>query len=108
MPFKVARESIQKIQKANIVIHPYTFRKDTGVLPDFKNDSKLEENYFLCCLGVDGLFTEFPDQTREIISTMKLLGVSKAREEVGVDGESISVEKLDRILPVCSIDCQAY
>jgi hypothetical protein len=106
MPFKIAKETVHRIQKANLIIHPYTFRKDVGVLPEFKNDFKVEEIYFLCCLGVDGLFTEFPDQTREIVTMMKSFG-SKGRVEVGVNGDNLLAE-LQEIRPMCSIDCNSY
>jgi len=106
MSFAVAKETIQRIQKANLIIHPYTFRKDVGILTEFKNDSKVEEIYFLCCLGVDGIFTEFPDQTREIITMMKFFG-SKDRVEVGVNGDDLSAELQD-MRTMCSIDCNLY
>jgi glycerophosphoryl diester phosphodiesterase len=106
MPFAVAKETIQRIQKANLIIHPYTFRKDVGILTEFNNDFKVEEIYFLCCLGVDGIFTEFPDQTREIITMMKFFG-SKDRVEVGVNVDDRSAE-LQAMHTMCSIDCNLY
>ena len=67
-----------------LVVHPWTYRKvflsslfPFMLLVFFQEQSELsygfdslqeETNYFLCCLRLDGFFTEFPDVTREAIS----------------------------------------
>jgi glycerophosphoryl diester phosphodiesterase len=44
--------SIQMIQSdLKLFIHPWTFRKDSGIEEKFLNDFQLEEMYFYCCLG---------------------------------------------------------
>lgn len=54
----------------NLYVHPWTFRADTDILSKFHNDFFKEEMYFYCCLGMDGLFSEFPDRSRETIDVM--------------------------------------
>ncbi len=46
---------------AGLQIHPYPFRRDEGQLPAYVDsfDGLLE--YFLFTVGVDGVFTDFPD-----------------------------------------------
>ncbi len=55
-------------QRAGLVVHPYTVRSDS--LPDgFRSHDELV--YFCVArLGVDGLFTDFPDLTRRALQTM--------------------------------------
>jgi len=51
---------VQMAHEANLLVHPYTFRADD--LP--AGFSSFEElvRYFIVEIGVDGLFTDFPDQ----------------------------------------------
>lgn len=47
--------------KAGLLVHPYTFRNEKRRIPaDFKGDPKAEYKAFYR-LGVDGLFSDFPD-----------------------------------------------
>ena len=36
---------------AGLLLHPWTFRADSGVLPRFDGDFEKEEMFFYCCLG---------------------------------------------------------
>lgn len=73
VPFETGRELVSKIHAAGLVVHPYTFQADTGILDKFAGDFAAQELYFYCCLRVDGVFTEFPDQTRETVDQMLLM-----------------------------------
>ena len=50
----------------NLKVYPWTFRADD--IDSKFNTFEEEQLYYIYCLGVDGLFTEFPDRTREIIN----------------------------------------
>lgn len=69
--YEKAMKQINIIRNYNLYIHPWTFRADSGILLKFHGNFYLEQMYFLCCLGMDGLFTEFPDRTRETINIIK-------------------------------------
>jgi glycerophosphoryl diester phosphodiesterase len=52
---------VQDAHKAGLLVHPYTFRNEGQYLAaDYKGDPKLEFQQFFQ-LGVDALFTDFPD-----------------------------------------------
>ena len=70
VPYEVALRSVQMMHESNLIIHPYTFKADHGIASMFKNNFADEEMYFYCCLGMDGIFTEFPDLSRETIDLM--------------------------------------
>ncbi|MBT8102662.1 MAG: glycerophosphodiester phosphodiesterase, partial [Gammaproteobacteria bacterium] len=50
-----------------LVVHPYTFRRDR--LPVYANDYDDLLGIFLDDIGVDGVFTDFPDLTVEYIES---------------------------------------
>eukprot|EP01038_Epipyxis_sp_PR26KG_P004684 gene4684-6579_t len=70
MSYESAKSIINKIHYHNLKIHPWTFRADNGIMQQFNNNFAEEELYFYCCLGVDALFTEFPDRTRETLNLL--------------------------------------
>lgn len=52
---------IEEAHAVGLKVHPYTFRSETKyLLADYKNDPSAEYQEFFR-LGVDGLFTDFPD-----------------------------------------------
>jgi glycerophosphoryl diester phosphodiesterase len=51
--------------RAGLLVHPYTFRAD-DLAPGFRNFTDMVR-YFCDDLGVDGLFTDFPDRVRELL-----------------------------------------
>jgi glycerophosphoryl diester phosphodiesterase len=56
---------VERAHRAGLLVHPYTFRAD-DLAPGF--DSFGEMLRFFCVdLGVDGLFTDFPDRVREAL-----------------------------------------
>ena len=65
--YRHAKTIADTIHQANLFIHPWTFRADMDIMVQFNNSFANEEMYFYCCLGVDAVFSEFPDQTRETL-----------------------------------------
>ena len=57
-------EVVKNAHAAGLFVHPYTFRSEARRLAsDFKGDPKAEYKLFYE-LGVDGVFSNFPDQAR--------------------------------------------
>ena len=57
-------EVVKNAHAAGLFVHPYTFRSEARRLAsDFKGDPKAEYKLFYE-LGVDGVFSDFPDQAR--------------------------------------------
>jgi glycerophosphoryl diester phosphodiesterase len=70
-PYSDVQQTMKLIRSFNLTIHPWTFRADAWIGARFQDDFQKEQMFFYCCLGVDGVFTEFADQTREVIDVMK-------------------------------------
>ncbi len=70
-----ARANVQMAHDNNLMLHPFTFRADSGIDPKFNGSFEAEEMYFYCCLGIDGVFSEFPDRTRETIDVYSKLSL---------------------------------
>lgn len=64
-----AVSNVEMAHEAGLKLHPWTFRLDSGVGTQFRGDFRAEQEYYLCCLKMDALFTEFPDRTREVIDS---------------------------------------
>lgn len=59
-----ATSVVSDAHKAGLFVHPYTFRSEAKRLTsDFKGDAKAEYRRFFA-LGVDGVFSDFPDQAK--------------------------------------------
>ena len=59
-----ASSVVSDAHKAGLFVHPYTFRSEAKRLTsDFKGDPKAEYKRFYE-LGVDGVFSDFPDQAK--------------------------------------------
>ncbi len=63
-------KKIQMAHDANLQVYPWTFRADSDIGIRFNGSFEDEQLYYICCLGADGLFTEFPDRTRETINNL--------------------------------------
>jgi glycerophosphoryl diester phosphodiesterase len=55
---------------AGLAVHPYTFRKDQ--LPAFADTFAALVGFFAAEVGIDGLFTDFPDTAISILDAMNL------------------------------------
>lgn len=64
---------IQEAHRAGLFVHAYTFRSEKGTLAaDYRGEPRNEYSQFFL-LGVDGVFTDFPDtafQARETLSSV--------------------------------------
>jgi glycerophosphoryl diester phosphodiesterase len=67
---KRSKELIASMRNLGLAIHPWTFRADSDIIPPFDPNFAEEERYYYGCLGVDAVFTEFPDQTRETVDVV--------------------------------------
>lgn len=61
----VVSAMVQTVREAGLLIHPYTFRADE-VPPGFATFEDLVE-FFVAEVGVDGLFTDFPDRVIDLL-----------------------------------------
>lgn len=52
---------VRDAHQHNLQVHPYTFRRDPGEIPDYAKDFSDLLNIFYFRSDVDGLFTDFPD-----------------------------------------------
>jgi glycerophosphoryl diester phosphodiesterase len=63
----IAQQFVCNAHELGLKVHPYTFRAESEyVMQEFDGDFQMEQSYFIECLHVDGLFTEFADRTREV------------------------------------------
>jgi glycerophosphoryl diester phosphodiesterase len=69
--YQLVRNTIRFLHSYNVTIHPWTFRADSGIGRKFQGEFRKEQIYFYCCLGVDAVFSDFPDRTREIVDVIK-------------------------------------
>ncbi len=58
-------ELVKHAHDRNLVIHPYTFRRDS--LPKFANSMEELFRIFYFILGVNGVFTDFPDEAVRLL-----------------------------------------
>jgi glycerophosphoryl diester phosphodiesterase len=61
----VVVDLVRDVRNAALLIHPYTFRADE-LPPGFANFDDLVE-FFVNDVGVDGLFTDFPDRVLAVL-----------------------------------------
>jgi len=60
-------DMVERAKKAGLVIHPYTFRKEAVYLPKYANSFDELLDVFYNVVGVDGVFTDFPDLVVEFL-----------------------------------------
>jgi len=58
---------VERAHGQGLLVHPYTFRRDQ--LPQFADDYQHLLKIYLDDIGVDGVFTDFPDLTKEYIES---------------------------------------
>lgn len=54
-------------RQAGLEIHPYTFRADKGRIPGYANNFEDMLDIFFNRVGVDGVFTDFPDRAVQFV-----------------------------------------
>ena len=62
-------ELVRNAKSLGLKVHPYTFRRDSGQLPGYAADYEDLLDIFINDLGVDGVFTDFPDLTRDYLQS---------------------------------------
>jgi len=70
---------ITQAHSMNLLLHPWTMRADSEILPVFNGNFEEEERYFYQCLRVDAAFSEFPDRTRETVDSVIRLDIMMQR-----------------------------
>jgi glycerophosphoryl diester phosphodiesterase len=58
---------VQNAHAVGLQVHPYTFRREAGEIPGYASDYQHLLRIFLHDVGVDGVFTDFPDLTLEYV-----------------------------------------
>jgi len=56
-----------------LLVHPYTLRSDKELLPKSVPSFEALAKFYLYTVGVDGVFTDFPDRVKELIEVNKVL-----------------------------------
>ncbi|MCW7554415.1 glycerophosphodiester phosphodiesterase [Endozoicomonas gorgoniicola] len=63
----VVTPMIKAAKQAGLEVHPYTFRADQGRIPTYADGFEDMLDIFLNRVGVDGVFTDFPDRAVQFI-----------------------------------------
>lgn len=58
---------VNDAHSAGLVVHPYTFRRDTGAIPAYANSYEQLLDIFFNRVKVDGVFTDFTDLTVQFV-----------------------------------------
>ena len=66
-PLAEGQAAVKAAEQAGLLMHPWTFRAEPQYIGKKFSTFAEEQTYFYCCLGVAALFTEFPDQTRQVL-----------------------------------------
>lgn len=86
-----ARQMVEGAHGVNLSLHPWTFRAEPQYIgKKFNSDFELEQVYYLCCLGMDGLFSEFPDRSREVVDGL-VRWWQEGREGCPVDCQTVAL-----------------
>lgn len=59
---------VNNAHDAGLQVHPYTFRLDSGYIPNYASDFDDLLDIFYFQIGVDGVFTDFPDRAVSFLS----------------------------------------
>ena len=60
---------VELAHAAGLQVHPYTFRRETNQMPPFAKDYDDFLRIFFNLVGVDGVFTDFPDLTVRFVES---------------------------------------
>lgn len=64
----ILTDLVERAQKRGLAVHPYTFRADA--LPPGVETFEELHRIFINDLGIDGIFSDFPDRTRQHVDTL--------------------------------------
>jgi glycerophosphoryl diester phosphodiesterase len=62
---------VKDAHNAGLQVHPYTFRLDSGYIPNYASDFDDLLDIFYFQIGVDGVFTDFPDRAVDFLGRME-------------------------------------
>jgi glycerophosphoryl diester phosphodiesterase len=62
-------ELVALAHAAGLKVHPYTFRKEVNQIPAYAKDFDDLLDIFFNRVGVDGVFTDFPDRAVNFLET---------------------------------------
>jgi len=75
-PFELkVTDVVQNAHAVGLQVHPYTFRRDAGEIPGYASDYNNLLRIFLHDVGVDGVFTDFPDLARDYVRSNQVQSV---------------------------------
>ena len=60
---------VELAHAAGLQVHPYTFRRERNQMPPFAKDYEDFLRIFFDQVGVDGVFTDFPDLTARFVES---------------------------------------
>ena len=63
----IVTDLVKRAHDTGMLVHPYTFRADAGAVPAYAADFKDLLRIFYYEVGIDGAFTDFPDQAVELV-----------------------------------------
>ncbi|MEM1402013.1 MAG: glycerophosphodiester phosphodiesterase [Pseudomonadota bacterium] len=64
----ILTDLVERAQKRGLAVHPYTFRADA--LPPGVESFEELHRIFINDLGIDGIFSDFPDRTRQYVDAL--------------------------------------
>ena len=67
----IVSDIVNDAHNAGLIVHPYTFRLDSGYIPQYASDFDDLLDIFYFQIGVDGAFTDFPDRAVEFLEKME-------------------------------------
>ncbi|RKD22173.1 glycerophosphoryl diester phosphodiesterase [Caminicella sporogenes DSM 14501] len=62
---------VKEAHEAGLEVHPYTFRLDKGRIPKYAENFEDMLDIFYNKVGVDGIFTDFPDRAVEFLKKLQ-------------------------------------
>jgi glycerophosphoryl diester phosphodiesterase len=68
---------VAMMHAAKLAVHPYTFRREKDAIPEYASSFDDLLDIFLYQVGVDGVFTDFPDLAVKYIESRKPLDTSQ-------------------------------
>ena len=57
----IINDMVKNAHQLGMKVHPYTFRKEASRIPPYATSFENLLDIFLYQIGVDGIFTDFPD-----------------------------------------------
>ncbi len=69
----VITDMLKEAHEAGMVVHPYTFRLDQGRVPSYASNFEELLKIFYFEVGVDGVFTDFPDRVVDFLKDQSII-----------------------------------